>query len=165
MPTTFERIDVIELEPEVLEANRRVGGVRKRDPLADPRIHVWLNDARGALALSGPSLRRDRLPALASLDGGRLPSLYARLLRAGAASRLAPGGVFVQWMGLRFVDESLLRSLIATLLDVFPHVRLYQADPGSILFVSSAEPLDLEGQVDAVVPRDPDDASRAPACA
>jgi hypothetical protein len=49
--------------------------------------------------------------------------------------------VFVQWMGLQFVDEGLLRSLIATLLSVFPHVRLYQADPGSVLFRLLARPL------------------------
>src|SRR5262245_26619515 len=52
VPDTFERIDVIELEPEVLAANRRVAEQRERNPLADPRLHVWLNDARGALMLT-----------------------------------------------------------------------------------------------------------------
>jgi hypothetical protein len=48
-------------------------------------------------------------------------------------------------MGLSFVDEPLLRSLVATLVDVFPHVQLFQ--PGNrpaVMFVASREPLDVE---------------------
>ena len=57
-------------------------------------------------------------------------------------SHLEPDGVFVQWIGLNFVDETLLRSLAATLVDVFGHVEVYQlsAAPG-ILFAASGEPL------------------------
>jgi spermidine synthase len=160
VPQTFEHIDVIELEPEVLEANRRVAKLRNRDPLADPRIRVWLNDARGALMQTdlryGAIVSQPSHPWTAGAS-----HLYTRDFFAQVKDRLAPGGVFVQWMGLQFVDESLLRSLIATLLDVFPHVRLYQADRGSILFVSSLAPLDLENQVDAVVALDPGGYARA----
>jgi spermidine synthase len=155
VPDTFERIDVIELEPEVVDANRRVADIRNRDPLADPRLHVLVNDARGALMLTdlryGAIVSQPSHPWTAGAS-----HLYTRDFFEQVRGRLAPGGVFVQWMGLQFVDESLLRSLIATLLDVYPHVRLYQADPGSILFVSSSEPLDLESQVERVLPRDPE---------
>jgi tetratricopeptide (TPR) repeat protein len=62
-------------------------------------------------------------------------------------SHLKPDGVFVQWIGLRFVDEALLRSLAATLYSVFRHVEIYQ--PGNtvgLLFAASDEPLAiLEG--------------------
>jgi hypothetical protein len=81
--------------------------------------------------------------------------LYTRDFFEQIRSRLAPGGVFVQWMGLQFVDEPLLRSLLATLLDVFPHVRVYAADPGSLLFVSSEDPFDLESHAEAVIAADP----------
>jgi hypothetical protein len=40
VPPSVRRIDVIELEPEVIEANRRLSSRRDRDPLADPRVHV-----------------------------------------------------------------------------------------------------------------------------
>ena len=49
VPPSIERIDVIELEPEVIAANRLVAKGRWRDPLSDPRVHVHLNDARNAL--------------------------------------------------------------------------------------------------------------------
>jgi spermidine synthase len=52
VPPSVQKIDVIELEPEVLAANRAAGSRRKRDPLTDPRVNVVYNDARGALRLT-----------------------------------------------------------------------------------------------------------------
>jgi SAM-dependent methyltransferase len=160
VPDTFERVDVIELEPEVLEANRRVSHLRDKDPLADPRVHVLLNDARGALTLTdlryGAIVSQPSHPWTAGAS-----HLYTRDFFEQVRGHLAPGGVFVQWMGLQFVDESLLRSLVATLLSVFPHVRLYQADPGSLLFVSSPDPFDLESRAEAVIALDPETFARA----
>jgi spermidine synthase len=160
VPENFERVDVIELEPEVLEANRRVAELRDKNPLADPRIHVLLNDARGALMLTdlryGAIVSQPSHPWTAGAS-----HLYTRDFFEQVRGRLAPGGVFVQWMGLQFVDESLLRSLLATLLAVFPHVRVYQADPGSMLFVSSPDPFDLESRAEAVMALDPETFARA----
>jgi predicted membrane-bound spermidine synthase len=159
VPSTFERIDVVELEPEVVVANRTVSDRRKQDPLEDPRISVLVNDARGALALTerryGAIVSQPSHPWTAGAS-----HLYTRDFFLQVRDHLAPGGVFVQWMGLQFVDEALLRSLIATLLDAFGHLRLYQADGGSVLFVASSEPFDLEARVEAVVARDPDGFAR-----
>ena len=52
VPRSVERIDVVELEPEVVEANRLLADQRRRDPLADPRTRVIVNDARSALLLA-----------------------------------------------------------------------------------------------------------------
>jgi spermidine synthase len=153
VPQTFERIDVVELEPEVIDASRAVASRRNLDPLSDPRLRVLLNDARGALVLTdlryGAIVSQPSHPWTAGAS-----HLYTRDFFAQVRERLAPGGVFVQWMGLQFVDEALLRSLLATLLDVFPYLRLYQPDSRSVLFVASPEPLELERQVAATVPRD-----------
>ena len=47
--------------------------------------------------------------------------------------RLAPGGVFSLWMGTDFIDEALLRSLVATLAAEFA----YRHGGGDALFTSS----------------------------
>jgi hypothetical protein len=65
---------------------------------------------------------------------------FARL----AKSRLAPGGVFVQWTSVGYLDAALLRSLTATLLATFGHVRLYNPQGGELVFVASDAPLPLE---------------------
>jgi hypothetical protein len=70
--------------------------------------------------------------------------LYTREFFELVRERLAPDGVFLQWMSTVFVDEALLRSLVATLTDVFPYVQVYQ--PGgldALLFLASRAPLDL----------------------
>ena len=40
VPPSIETIDVVELEPEIVHANRALAGRRGRDPLADPRVLV-----------------------------------------------------------------------------------------------------------------------------
>lgn len=144
VPPSIERVDVIELEPEVVSANRSVADERRRDPLQDPRVHVVENDARGAL------LRTDaRFDAIVSQPShpwtAGASHLYTREFFDLVRDRLAPDGVFVQWIGLSFVDEPLLRSLLATLLATFPYVEVYRPEPGGLLFLSSLEPLDLGG--------------------
>jgi spermidine synthase len=138
-PASLASIDVIELEPQIVEANRRVAAVRARDPLADPRVHIVENDARGALLLT-----RRRWDAIVSQPShpwtAGASHLYTREFFELVKGHLAPGGVFVQWIGLGFVDEGLLRALVSTLTSVFPQVRVYQpGDLPALLFAASQE--------------------------
>ncbi len=146
VPSTVESIDVIELEPAVLAANQRVAGERAIDPLADPRVRVHIGDARGVLQLT--EKRYDAIVSQPSHPWTAGAShLYTREFFVLVRSHLKPAGVFVQWIGLNYVDEALLRSLAATLVEVFGHVEVYQlnATPG-LLFAASGEPLaSLEG--------------------
>ena len=78
---------VIELEPEVVLANRALSAHRAIDPLADPRVRLYENDARSALLLSG--LRFDAIAPLGARHDHRLDRLAAmRVLGADDASLL-----------------------------------------------------------------------------
>ncbi|MFO1428098.1 MAG: hypothetical protein U1F11_14225, partial [Steroidobacteraceae bacterium] len=66
-----------------------------------------------------------------------------------AREHLRADGVFVQWMNVAFLDEALLRSLTATLLEVFGQVRIYRPDPATLVFLAAREPLALEQRVAA----------------
>lgn len=141
IPSTLNRIDAIELEPEVVAANRILSGRRATDPLADPRIALHMNDARGALLLS--DIRYDAIVSQPSHPWTAGSShLYTRDFFDLVHRRLNEGGVFVQWIGLRFVNEELLRTLVATLLDVFPYIEVYRPSPAALLFATSDAPLD-----------------------
>jgi hypothetical protein len=143
VPPTVRKIDVIELEPEVIAANQATAHLRRRDPLTDPRVNIILNDARGALRLT--SHRYDAIVSQPSHPWTAGAShLYTREFMQLAHDHLTPDGVFVQWMNVIFMDESLLRSLTATLLSVFPEVRVYRPDPNTIVFLASEAPLNLE---------------------
>ena len=129
------------------EGHRRrtqaTSALRKRDPLADPRVNVIVNDARGALRLT--NRRYDAIVSQPSHPWTAGAShLYTREFMQLAHDHLTSDGVFVQWMNVIFMDEDLLRSLTATLLSVFREVRVYRPDPNTIVFLASDAPLDLE---------------------
>lgn len=158
VPPTIEDLEVVELEPLVIEANRVVAPKRGRDPLADPRLRLRVNDARGALLLTGR--RFDAIVSQPShpWTAGASP-LYTREFFSLARSRLADDGVFVQWIGPGFVDAALLRTILATLCDVFEQVELYQPH-GGLLFLASAEALVDEASVAKAIASAPDHFAR-----
>ncbi len=144
VPSSIEQIDVVELESEVVEANRAVAASRARDPLADPRVRIHANDARNALLLT--EQRFDEIVSQPSHPWSAGAShLYTREFFDLVAGRLSDDGVFVQWIGFGFVDETLFRSLLASLTDVFESVRVYSPPPhaGALLLASNV-PLDVE---------------------
>ena len=148
VPASVRAVDVIELEPLVIEANRVTRSLRKRDPLSDPRVNLITNDARGALALTGK--RYDAIVSQPSHPWTAGAShLYTLEFMQQARQHLTDGGVFVQWMNVNFVDEPLLRSLTATLLKAFENVRIYRPDPATLVFLASAAPFNLEQNVAA----------------
>ena len=143
VPASIERIDVLEIEPEILAANRAIAPHRRSDPLADSRVRVVLGDARGALSRS--SARYDVIVSQPSHpwtegSGPLFSREFFELLRA----HMTPGGVLCQWMAARFLDEELFRGMLATLLEVFPQVRVYHPVPGGLLFLASEAPLRVE---------------------
>jgi spermidine synthase len=142
VPPSVGAVDVVELEEQVIVANREIGPERAIDPLAERRTRIVVDDARGALLLS--DRRYDAIVSQPSHPWTAGAShLYTEQFFELARERLADDGVFVQWIGLRFVDETLLTSLLATLTAVFPHVEVYNPVPAALLFAASKAPLDI----------------------
>ncbi|MCG8461072.1 MAG: fused MFS/spermidine synthase, partial [Holophagales bacterium] len=142
-PPRITRIDVAELEPEVIRANRSLTAERLSDPLADPRVRIFENDARNLLATTDQTydliVSQPSHPWTAGAS-----NLFTREFFRLVDSRLAGSGVFLQWIGLRFVDRELLASLVATLGETFDHVEVYRPPPsGAALLVASRSPIGL----------------------
>ena len=148
VPPSVANIDVIELEDKVVEANRSIAKRRLHDPLADSRVNIILNDARGSLELTNK--RYDAVVSQPSHPWTAGAShLYTREFMQQAKDHLNPGGLFVQWMNVDFLDEGLLRSLVATINAVYPHVRVYRPAPPTLLFLASDQPIEPERQIEA----------------
>jgi len=146
VPPTVQQVDVVELEPRVIDANRAIRTQRRLDPLADSRVHLVVNDARSALRLT--NRRYDAIVSQPSHPWTAGAShLYTREFMQLAHDHLTPRGVFVQWMNVDFLDEDLLRELTATLLEVYSNVRVYRPDPDTLVFLASDGALDLERQL------------------
>ncbi|HPG27747.1 MAG TPA: fused MFS/spermidine synthase, partial [Myxococcota bacterium] len=138
--SSVKAIDVIELEEEVVVANRKIP--RANDPLDDPRVTLRLGDARGAMNLTDK-----RYDAIVSQPSHPWTSgashLYTREFFELVETKLEPGGIFVQWIGMGFVDPPLLGSLLASMTEVFDSVQVYRPIPMAIVFVASDQPIDL----------------------
>ncbi len=146
VPPAVETIDVIELEPEVIAANRAISARRQKDPFADPRVNIIINDARGALALTDK--RYDVIVSQPSHPWTAGAShLYTREFLEIVRSHLTPDGVFLQWMCVTCVDKALFRTLAATIIDAFPYARMYRPYPDELMFVAGDSPVDIERTV------------------
>lgn len=134
----IERVDVVELEPRVLEVARACAPVN-RAALENPRLSVRAGDGREVLLVA-----RDRYDLVVSEPSNPyragIASLFTREFYEAATRRLAPGGVFVQWVQAYEVDRETLDGVFATLTAVFPDVETWQAGSGDLLLLARRAP-------------------------
>jgi spermidine synthase len=139
---SMQRVDVVELEPAVVEMARAYAGVN-RDALANPKVHVAVNDARETLLVS--KARYDIIfsePSNPYRAG--VASLYTRDFYHAVRERLAPGGVFAQWVQTYSIDAPTARTIYATMAAAFPHVQTWTTNPGDVVLIASAEPIAID---------------------
>ena len=138
----IERVDVAEIEPAILEVARRSASVN-RDVLSNPRVRVKLHDAREGLLTS-----RERWDLVVSEPSNPyragISSLFTREYYEAVAARLAPGGLFLQWVQAYEIDAQTLRSVYATIGDVMPHVETWELADNDLLLVASREPRSID---------------------
>jgi spermidine synthase len=135
------RLDVVELERAVIEASRRFEPENGR-PLTDARVTVWPEDGRNFLLLSPD--RYDVIisqPSLPWVAGAA--TLFTEEFFAVAASRLAPGGVFGQWVAVDAMGREDLRAVLAAFARSFPSFVVVEPTPGDLFLVGSPSRLAL----------------------
>lgn len=136
---TMERVDVVELEPAILEIAKACAP-GNQNVMSNPRVHVTIGDAREAL-LTTPN-RYDLIfsePSNPYRSG--IASLYTREFYEACAKRLNPQGLFLQWLQGYEVDGKTVRTVYATLNSVFPHIETWRTQTGDMLLMASLEPI------------------------
>jgi len=117
------KTDVVELEPAVVQASRFFHEPRE-DPLDDPRVTLYVEDARTVLEHGagryGLVVSEPSNPWIAGVNNVFTVDFYRRV-----HARLEPDGVFCQWLQLYELSPATFHSLLASFLDVFPNAQLY----------------------------------------
>ncbi|HVS15848.1 MAG TPA: fused MFS/spermidine synthase, partial [Thermoanaerobaculia bacterium] len=132
---TIERVDVIELEPEVVEV-ARVSAIVNHAVLDDPKVELRFGDGREYLQTT--DRRYDVVYSNPSNPyRAGVASLFSRDFYRQAARRLGDDGVFVQWLQGYEVDADVVRTAYATLSMVFPYVETWQTHTSDIQLVAS----------------------------
>ncbi len=146
------RIDVVELEPAVVEASRWFDEINNT-PLSDPRARLYTNDGRNHVLLS-PEQSYDVIisePSNPWLTG--VSNLFTREFFALGKSRLRPGGVWSQWVQMYGMDYEDLLSLLRTFSETYAYVTLFSTiEDADLVLVGSDAPLELEiGRVEGMI--------------
>ncbi|MDW8245350.1 MAG: MFS transporter, partial [Sandaracinaceae bacterium] len=138
LATGFERLLVVELEEAVVEAARLLHQARARPfPLDDPRAQLIVDDARNILAMM-PSRSLDAVisqPSHPWLAGSS--ALYTIEFFREVDRVLRDGGVFGLWLNLFRTRLSHIRTVLRTLIAVFPHVRGFVVERSSLVLMAS----------------------------
>lgn len=128
----FERIDCVEISPAVARASAFFESANAR-VLSDPRVRLVLGDGRNAILFG-----RDPYDVIVSQPSNLwisgMASLFTREFFREASRRLAPGGVFCQWVHAYKLDTESLREVFRTFFDVFPHGSVWEIFPGHDYF-------------------------------
>jgi spermidine synthase len=118
-----KRVDVVDLSYDVLAHAEYFDRVNGR-PLEDPRVDVYVNDARHhLLMLEGEAydLVTGEPPPITHAG---VVNLYTREFFELVRSRLRPGGLATYWLPLGQVGDGAARSMVRAFLDVFPNAVL-----------------------------------------
>lgn len=136
-----EHVDVIELEPAIVDV-ARVCAATSHDALNDPKVAVHIGDAREWL-LATPETYDVVVSEPSNPYRAGIASLFTADFYAGVAEKLAPGGLFVQWVQGYEVSSRTVRTILATLHGVFPYVEVWEMrSGGDLLLVAGAAPVD-----------------------
>jgi len=113
------QVDAVELLPEVIEASSHFTGVFTDDGPPNPRLHLIASDARRYARASHQRydvIVSDNFHPARSGSG----SLYTVEHFNAVRARLAPGGVFCQWLPLHQLDLDTLRNIVQSFLVAYP---------------------------------------------
>ena len=138
------RIDVVELEPAVVEGARFFTDVN-HDPPHNPRVHIHIGDGRNFLAQT-----RDKFDVVISEPSNPWITGVSNLFTAEywhmAHARLAPGGVFCQWAQLYEMSPTHIKTILRTFSSEFPYTYVFAAEDLSsdVILVAADKPLSLD---------------------
>ena len=142
----IERLDAIELIPDVVRAARRHFSKWNSALFSDPRATIHVNDGRFVIqnAPSGYDLIICDL-LLPSQEG--TSSLYSSDFLTRARGKLASQGKFCLWLPLYQLDPELASIVVRTFSDVFPNAIAIRGnlDPlqPTLALIGSESPIDL----------------------
>ena len=133
---SFETIDVVDISREILELAGRAFPDAARNPLADSRVSVHVEDGRYFLAST--ETRYDLItgePPPPMLAG--VVNLYTREYFALVRSRLAPGGYFTTWLPLRQLSDAGALAIVAAFCQAFPDCSLWRGQSFELMLLGS----------------------------
>jgi predicted membrane-bound spermidine synthase len=134
-----QRVDVVEISPEMVAAARRMFQPFNRGALDDPRTHLHIEDAKTFLQTT--EQRYDVIvsePSNPWMAG--VAAVFSREFYEDCRARLRPGGIAAQWLQGYESDNATFDLVAATFSSVFPQTSIWQTAGDDLLLVGSEGP-------------------------
>ncbi|MGZ8781592.1 MAG: fused MFS/spermidine synthase, partial [Thermoanaerobaculia bacterium] len=142
---TIERVDVVELEPVVVDLAVYYGPVN-RNAMSNEKHRTSTGDAREVLLTT-----RETYDVIFSEPSNPyragIASLYTRDFYSAAARRLNKNGLFVQWVQTYSIDTRTMKSIYATISTAFPHVDTWTTVAGDMAIMASRDPIVYDAEL------------------
>ncbi|PKL97250.1 MAG: spermine synthase, partial [Gammaproteobacteria bacterium HGW-Gammaproteobacteria-7] len=133
------RVESIEIERAMVQGARAFGE-RVERAYRDPRSTLHIDDARTWF-----SAGQRRFEVIVSEPSNPwvsgVAALFTREFYQLLRRHLTDDGLLIQWLQSYEIDDPLMATLVAALIDEFAHVDVYLANSSDLLFVASASPL------------------------
>lgn len=128
-------VDLVEIHPGVVEAVRRFGPAGVLDGVTlfrdDARSFLLKTERRYDVISSEPSYPTEAVVA----------NLFTKEYFELAAQRLAPGGVYAQWLPYHLLTNQGVTMMVRTFASAFPHVYLWRVPRSmDLILVGRREP-------------------------
>jgi len=140
-----ERIDLIEIEPAVVEA-AAFFVKENRGILTNPKAHVAIADGRNFLLASDGDY--DVIISEPSNPWMRgIGNLFSLDFYELTAQRLAPKGIVCQWIHTYGLFPEDVKMVVKTFRSVFPHTTIWNTNRSDLLLIGSKDPWTLDNAV------------------
>lgn len=137
-----QEIDCVEIEPAVIRAAPYLESLN-RGVLKDPRVRVIFDDARNFLLTSRDSydliISEPSNPWIAGIA-----TLFTSEYYAAARQRLAPGGMFVQWLQAYSLPPNDIGMIAATFASHFGNVTLWHGSETDYLLLGRTDSAEFQ---------------------
>jgi spermidine synthase len=134
----FGHVDVAEIAPGIVLAARNVLADLNGQVLDKKNVSLHMDDGRNFVLRSHKAYDVVSME-ISSVWFAGATNLYAREFYEAVRERLAPGGIFQQWVQLHHIAMPELLATVLTIRDVIPHVELYVVGGQGILIASDRE--------------------------
>ncbi len=135
------RVDTIEIEPVMVDAARGFGVMNER-VYFDKRSNIIINDARTHFA-AGNKLYDLVISEPSNPWVSGVASLFTVEYYDEVRRHLAPRGIMVQWIHAYELNDELLATMIAAVLEKFRFVEVYVSNEFDLMLIASQNEVGL----------------------
>lgn len=127
-------IDLVEINPAVIELSRRWFARSNHGVLSDPGVRIIIDDGRNFVRYTDARYNLITLEPLQMFQKG-VVYFYTVDFYREARARLLPDGVISQWVPIYAMTEHEMRSIIKSFVTVFPNAILWGGQTPDLILI------------------------------